>query len=229
LYLKYLYIPVLTGDEMFFASYGKFMHSLIESYYKNQKSKEQLVLEYLCNFREQVQGEAPSEKVYESYFKGGLEYLKQLEPPKFEVMSIEQKAEFSINGNNFVCFIDLIGRDSDGLFIEDHKSRILKPKSGKENPTSDDDRLDEYLTQLYLYSAAVKLLHGAYPSKLRFNCYRAGSVVECEFNENEYKRAIRWVLRKIEQIKSEKEFKPKPEYFKCRYLCEMHNECEYYG
>ena len=51
-YLKY--IRHIHGKEMFFASYGTFMHKLIETYFKEGKSPRQLTDIYLRDFKKEV-------------------------------------------------------------------------------------------------------------------------------------------------------------------------------
>lgn len=57
-YLKY--IRHIRGKEMFFASYGTFMHKLIETYFKEGKSPRQLTDIYLRDFKKEVVGRAPN-------------------------------------------------------------------------------------------------------------------------------------------------------------------------
>ncbi len=73
-YLKY--IKKFHGKDMFFSSYGTFMHKLIELYHKGEKTPRQIVDMYLQDFKTEVVGRAPNRKVFSSYFTGGLQYLK---------------------------------------------------------------------------------------------------------------------------------------------------------
>lgn len=66
-YLRY--IRKLKAKDMFFASYGSFMHKLIEMYLKGEKTSKQLCDIYLQKFKEEVVGRAPNQKVFANYFK----------------------------------------------------------------------------------------------------------------------------------------------------------------
>ena len=77
-YLRY--IAGLPGKQMFFASYGTFLHKLLASFHSGEASAAQLVDRYLRDFCQEVQGHAPNARVFANYFHSGLVYLQQLEP-----------------------------------------------------------------------------------------------------------------------------------------------------
>ena len=169
-YLKY--IRHIHGKEMFFASYGTFMHKLIETYFKEGKSPRQLTDIYLRDFKKEVVGRAPNKTVFGNYFTGGLEYLRGIHPFPYRPAAIEKKVDFKVNGIPFIGYIDFLGELDGSLYVVDNKSRVLKPRSKREKPTKTDEELDAYLRQLYLYSAAVEEEYGVRPHKLCFNCFR---------------------------------------------------------
>ena len=70
------------------------------------------------------------------------------------MVATEEKVETQIEVYNFVGYIDLILRDSDGYHIVDHKS-----KSGFKSISE----RNAYLRQLYLYSIYVKEKYGEFP------------------------------------------------------------------
>lgn len=229
-YLKYIRYPHADGKRLFFSDYGKFMHELLESYYKGGRTPDDLLYIYLTEFRQRVNPPAPGKKVFENYFTDGADCLRGLRQPEQTVLAVEEKVEFSIKDTPFVAYIDLVTEDAGGsISLTDNKSRALKPRSGRGKPTKADDELDEYLKQLYLYSAAVKKKYGRLPDKLCFNCFRTGTLIEEPFGNEAYNAALSWFLRRIEDIAAEQDFTPDIEYFKCRYLCGMQDRCEYYG
>ena len=82
---------------MFFASYGTFMHKLIETYFKEGKSPRQLTDIYLRDFKKEVVGRAPNKTVFGNYFTGGLEYLRGIHPFPYRPAAIEKKVDFKVN------------------------------------------------------------------------------------------------------------------------------------
>lgn len=226
-FLRYIKFPMYSKN-MFFASYGSFMHKLIEWYLKGEKSKEELCDIYIGEFRKYVFGSAPNIKIFENYFMGGLNYLRTIEFFPFDTIAVEKEVNFTVDGYRFKGFIDHIGKDDNGYIITDNKSRILKYRSKRSAPTKADKDLDEYLRQLYLYSCAINEETGVYPRKLCFNCFRNNSFVEEDFDDSRLCEAKKWAVDRIEAIKSENEFRPNIEFFKCNYLCEMQDKCEYF-
>lgn len=225
-YLKY--IRRLRGKEMFFSSYGTFMHKLIESYYTEHKTNTQLVHTYVSEFGNSVVGHAPNKTVFVNYFNQGLNYLKNIKPFPCEAIALEKGVDFNIDGYRFVGYIDFLGKKDNDVYVIDHKSRMLKPRSNRKIPTKTDEELDSYLTQLYIYSEAVKNELGVFPKKLCFNCFRSGVFIEEPFSPNGYSTARKWLSDSISEIRKESDFEPSAEYFKCTHLCELHDECEYY-
>lgn len=229
-YLKYIRFPGVKGKDMFFADYGKFIHELIAKYYLGNMAKVDLEAEYLKNFRQKVSALAPNQTIFKNYFLNGLSYLRDILEPTNRVLAVEEKVEFEIDGVPFVGYIDLLEEDSDGgILVVDNKSRTLKPRSKRAKPTKSDIELDQYLKQLYLYSIYVKKHYGEYPKALCFNCFRNKTVIKEPFDESAYNAASQWAKDKTDEIAVETDFRPDIEYFKCRYLCEMQEYCEYFA
>lgn len=212
---------------MFFSDYGKFMHSIIELYLRGELGKGDLVIYYLTNFRKEVIAEAPNPHIFQKYFQDGLRYLTEFEFPYMNVFAVEQKLDFKIEDKNFVGVIDCVVND-DAVVILDNKSRTLSPRSRRKKPTKSDKELDSYLRQLYLYSVPIKDLFYKYPDRLEFNCFRSGKLISEPFNKDALNKTKEWALSTIEKITNNDVWKPDMEYWKCRYLCDVNQHCEYY-
>lgn len=225
-YLKYVY-KAPQKQQRFFSSYGSFVHALLEQFLTGKADRDALIAKYLTGFDAAV-GEAPNRKIYESYFRSGLRYLRSITPPDLEILDVEHKVSFELNGLHFVGFIDVLGKTDSGLVIIDHKSRTLKPRSNRKKPTKSDEELDEYLQQLYLYAAAVHQECGEFPSQLWFNCFRVPVVIKEGFDSQKYEQTLQNITEKVRKITQTTEFTPRWEYFKCNHLCDMCDECEYH-
>ena len=136
---------------------------------------------------------------------------------------------FSIGDNNFAGIIDCVAKDESGIVIVDNKSRALKPRSGRKKPTKADVELDEYLRQLYFYSIPIKDTFHSFPKRLEFNCFRTGQLISEPFCEEELERVKQWAKDRIAIITENEEWSPKIDFWKCRYLCDMCDECEYFS
>lgn len=222
------YIKKCEETPQFYSSYGSFMHKLIEQFYRGELTKEEMQTKFLFDFSKEVQGIRPQEGTVKKYIECGLQYLKRFEPFPYTMLGVEKKVNFEIGDIPFVGFIDYLGEKDNELYIVDNKSRDLKPRSGKKQPTVKDRELDEMLRQLYIYSAAVKQEYGKFPKALCFNCFKAGTFIEEPFNEKAYNEAIEWANKNIEDIKNADDFYPNVEFLSCYYICGVSDECCYW-
>ena len=77
----------------FYASYGSFMHKLIEMYYRDFLKKEDMLSEFLTGFDTVVGGVKPSNNIVCNYIKQGVNYLRDFTPFDMNVVDIEKKIE----------------------------------------------------------------------------------------------------------------------------------------
>lgn len=225
-YLKY--ISGCKEAPQFYASYGSFMHKLIEEFYKGIITKEEMLTKFLFGFQENVLGQRPKESTVEKYIQLGVEYLKHFSPFPYNMVAVEKKVEFELGGKKFIGFIDYLGEKDGEYYIVDNKSRELKPRSNRKTPTAKDHELDEMLKQLYLYAAAVKQEYGKFPKALCFNCFKNQVFIEEPFSEKIFSETVEWFLKTIDNIADENEFLPYLDFFGCNYICGVNNECCYY-
>lgn len=221
------YIKGCKETDMFYASYGLFMHKLIEKYYRGELSKNEMLMEYLTKFSSEVRGERPQERTIQKYIKCGSEYLKNFKPFKYKMVDVEKRVSFKIDGYPFIGFIDYLGEKNGEYYIIDNKSRDLKPRSNNARPTAKDRELDSMLKQLYIYAEAVKQEYGKFPKALCFNCFKSGIFIEEPFQEEAYDETIKWAKKKIEEIKDTDDFHPNRDFFKCYYICGVSDDCIY--
>ena len=226
-YLKYLYKLRYDNHSMFFSTYGTLMHELLAKYFRGEADPAELLTEYFADFYSRVpQGGAPSGKLYNRYLLAGAAAINRL-PPADGTLAVEKKVRFSIGGKPFIGYIDRVYEDTKGrLVIEDHKSKALKPRSHRKKPTKSDEELDLYLRQLYLYSIPIEKEYGKPPDTLKFNCYRTGQEIHEKFSPEKLGEVKAWAEDAISGIEDETRFAPDIDLFKCRYLCDVHNDCE---
>lgn len=221
------YIEGCSDKDQFYASYGSFMHKLLERFYLGLLTKDEMLNEFLMCFSDEVKGQRPSEKIISSYISDGISYLKSFEPLPYKTLAVEEKIELDIDGIPFVAILDYVGEKDGKLYIVDNKSRKLKPRSGRKKPTQSDNELDDMLRQLYIYSAAVKQKFGRLPDYLCFNCFRNGNLIVEKFDESKYEEAIEWVKETVRKIEDTDNFYPHREFFSCKYICGVCDECCY--
>ena len=214
------YIEEEEETKHFYAEYGSLIHRRLEQFYSGAITKEQALSMFMTGFVLDLPDEVkPS--IAENYYQQGKEYLSSLVMPKEKIVGVEERLNFKVGDYSFVGFVDLLLED-DGLIIQDHKSHILRRGTEKQN-----EEFDSFTKQLYLYSAGIKQRYGQLPKKLRFNCFRNGTLLEEVFNKNKYKETIQWALDTIKKIEQESTWKPSLEWFKCKYICGFSDSCEY--
>lgn len=227
-YLKYLCGE--KGKDMFFAQYGTFIHELLADFYAGKFTAEETYERFLRGFRTRVNVYYPNRNVWLRYFQNAADYMKTISlPADREVVAVEKEVRFEVDGVKFLGFIDRIDRFPDGsLAIVDHKSRILKPRSGRKKPTKSDEELDKYLRQLYLYARHIEVEYGTYPKMLCINCFRTGVFIEEPFHEEIYRQVLQWAVDEVRRIEREEDFSPNPSWFFCENLCEVNSACVYH-
>lgn len=225
-YLRYIKYPKAKSATLFFSAYGTFIHELIANYYSNRKTKQETLAEFLDQYESRVPIESPP-RVYENYYKRALDYFKTISDISNTVLAVEKKYRFRVRNLDFIGVIDRVEQDSDrNILIIDNKSKNLSSRSAKAPKAN--KALDEYLRQLYLYSIPIKEIYGKFPNKLCFNCFRIKQQIEEPFNEKAFNDTVEWACNKKEEIANETDFDPDYDDFRCKYICDMHDYCEYY-
>lgn len=221
------YIKRMEKEPRFFSDYGQFLHSLLDRHLSGELRGDGLTGAYLTGFRSEISGKAPSSTVFYNYFHQGLDYLRNFRFP-YRVLETEQRREFQAAGLPMVGVIDCVAMDGDDLVIVDHKSHSLKPRSGRKKPTKSDAELDRYLRQLYLYAIPVREKYGVFPARLEFNCFRTGQLVSEPFQADRLRATEDWAASMVSQIRECDRWRPDIEFFKCKYICDLTQHCDYF-
>ena len=222
------YVMRTEPEPRFFSDYGSFVHKLLGAYLSGELQESALAARYLTGFRENVRCAAPNEKVFSGYFRDGLEYLTSPGFPHDRILAVEQTYDFQVFGKPFTGVIDCVAETPDGIAVVDHKSRNLKPRSGRSKKTASDRELDKYLRQLYLYAIPVREVFGSYPARLQFNCFRERVWIDEPFVPEVFEGTKRWAFDLTERIERCEKWNPDIEFWKCRYICDCSGSCDYW-
>lgn len=225
-FLQYILKKERSGPQ-FFASFGTYMHEILEMYLSGQLQKDELEVYFLDNYDERVKGEPPTERIGENFFNSALEYLRTVDFPFTDIIETEKEVHFKVGGYPFVGYIDVLAKKGKRYHIIDHKSHGLKNRSGRRFQTTYDKELDQYLRQQYLYSIPIHDEFGQYPKTLNFNCYRHGRFISEPFDYDRLEETTKWAVNQIELIKREQTWEANPDKFKCNYICDMRDSCPY--
>lgn len=222
------YIEDIKESPNFYASYGSFIHKLLEQYYNGKIQASELQTTFLLNFNKEVLREGVSPKLIADYREQGSAYFENFKPVPYEVVGVEKRVVADICGKRLFGFVDLVAIDGDGLVVIDHKSKNLKqPKKANLNSAMQQS-IDDTMRQLYIYAEAIRQECGSYPKKICLNCFRNGNFIEENFDERKLEGALNWVTGTIHTIESDENFYPALDWFYCKNLCGYRDRCEYY-
>lgn len=227
-YLKY--IDGADSEPKFYSSYGSFVHRILADFYNGKIPQERLSEEFITKFSDEVQGVRPSGDIVSGYVRKGIAYFENFKPFPLHTLLVEDDKTFDYFGVQFRGIIDYVGIDEESgeIYLIDHKSRDLKPRSNRKMPTQNDRDIDDMLRQLYVYSERIRQEFGTFPAYLCFNCFKNGEFIKEPFRKEVFRDTVRWVKDLIREIQDEKSFPPNDEYFKCTFLCDCVAECDYF-
>ena len=233
-YLQYIENPG-NDEELpgYFSQYGTLMHSILESYYKDETPAFLLADEWRDRYDTEVTVTPPPfpANFGEKNYNAAVEYLENFQglPDGYEVVSVENKFVIDIGGYNVSGIADLVIRDAEGnIEVWDHKTK-------SNNSMKKEYQL--YRKQLYLYAIWIHGEYGVWPSKLCFNMVKDMSVIEEQFDRNMVDETIKWFVDTIHEIETCDALEDwstciadgerKEGYF-CKWICSCNPSCERY-
>lgn len=226
------YIDCEEGQNNAFAEYGSLCHRLLEQYEKGEIDIFDISQEYESRFNEEVQQDFPPNKyvdLRDSYYSKGLAYFDNLDLDldKYTTLGVEKEVTFEIYDKPFVGYIDLLLQDENGkIIVADHKSASFKLTKKNEVAKSSVEKMETYKKQLYLYSKPVIAEYG-HVDYLWWNLFNEQTWYKIPFDQKEYEAALQWAEDTIKLIEQETEWNPNPDFYKCAFICDYRNYCEY--
>lgn len=233
-YLQYIDNPG-ADEELpgYFSQYGTLMHSILESYYKDETPAFLLADEWRSRYDDEVTIPPPPfpANFGEKNYNAAVDYLENFDglPDGYEVLSVENKFVIRIGGYNVSGIADLVVRDADGnIEVWDHKTK---------SNASMKKEYQLYRKQLYLYALWIHEAYGVWPSKLCFNMVKDRSVIEERFDPAMVDETVSWFVDTIHEIEACDALEDwttciadgerKEPYF-CRWICGCNPECSRY-
>lgn len=225
-----IYLEKEERESKFHAEYGKYIHEILERYFKKDLSEQGCLDYYISNFEYEITAYI-KESTREKLFMAGIDYFSTLEwdDSDLDILKVEGEVRFNIGKFKFIGYIDVLLRNkrNGDIILRDHKSGespigkrgwVLKNK---------EEEYRDHKRQLYLYSIAVFNEYGYYPKYLEWNYPRNKTKHRIEFNEVELNDAKDWALKTLGNIYKDKLFNPVINYLNCYMLCDVCNHCEY--
>ena len=216
------------------ADIGKYGHELLEQIFSFKTTPQEALDRCIAEFEDRVSDDI-SENTVQKKFLAICEYLADLDIDefhnKYEVLGVEKIFNWNIDGHKMIGFADLIlKRKSDGkVILVDHKSagHFMK-KDGVTPLKSQEESLEAYTKQMYLYADAMHKTMGYYPDLIVWNHFLDGgkkSVIE--FSIDSLSAAVQWAKDIIEEIYHDEYFVDNQSYMMCNVLCSYRDICEY--
>ena len=231
------YVNKERGCGNFFSSYGSMMHSILQEYAEGKLTIFELNDEFTKRFGE-IPEDAPKNKyvdIRDSYFNKGINFLNNINInfDKYEILSVEKKITFEINGYKFIGYIDILLKDkSTGeIIVLDYKSRRVDTLKNGNLSKGSLRQLEDFKKQLYIYSKAVFEEYGKYPDKIAWDHFNDIKFVFVDFDIDEYNKTLEWVKETIVLIENEFDYGKwlpnNDNVFYCKELCGMRKICQY--
>jgi hypothetical protein len=225
-----IYIEKVEKRSKFHASYGKFIHSILEKYFRREFTEQDCLDYYIENFEYEVIGNI-KESTKDKLFMAGIEYFSQLvwKYDDYEILDIESEVHFKIGKYKFIGYIDVLLRHkiTGDIVILDHKTGEFPLGKRGDVLKAKREEYEDYKRQIYSYSIAVYDKYGAYPKYLKWNYTRTSEELILPFIYDEYIKAQEFITDVIQHAIKEKKFEPCQSYLNCKMLCDVEHECEY--
>lgn len=216
------YIEHKAGIGNAFASFGTFVHELMEQYAKGEVELWDLPQIYEWQFCTAVPEKFPHNKYADlrsKYYQQGLDFLKQFKGyDSYKILGVEEEFVLNISDWQFTGVIDLIFEDEDGrLIIRDYKSKASFKNAAERS---------KYARQLYLYSLYVKEKYGKYPDELQFLTFRTSQEpIRIEFSEQDLDEAVTWAKETVLIIRNAFDYPAQCDDFYANNLCNHRMYC----
>lgn len=226
---KLNYIDAEDSEKNFFAEYGSYIHLLLEKFWKDELSSNELADYYEKKYYDNVQCQPPPYPagMWDSYYDTGLKFFSNfpLVRDDYETVIIEGKVNDVHDGIKVVVKPDLlVRRKSDGkVILMDYKTS--KPfRNGK----LDMSKVEPYKKQLTLYAHFVELHYGIKIDEISLLFIRLGIQHTFELTDEYRSKTLKWMENTVEKIRTEEEFEADPsnKYF-CDNLCGVRNICTF--
>jgi hypothetical protein len=232
---KLSYIERLPRESNFYAEFGSLIHACLEKYFAGDLEIYELSEYYNSQYDLFIVSPAPEFPygIMEKYKLQGQSFFDtfSFERDRYEVLLIEGKIDFDLNGNNMVAKPDLVLKEkkTGKVGMYDYKSATPfrnGKKTGKE--IVDTKKIEGYYNQMYVYTYALR----------KYKSIPVDEII-LWFTRPDRRIAIPWILETetaainrisaiIERIKKEEKFSfnNTSQYF-CNELCGVRQFCEY--
>lgn len=226
---KLTYIDTEDKVQNFFAEYGTLMHHVIESYWRGNIEKDELVMAFNDAYNIFVVTPPPPfpDGMEERYYNDAIKFLQEFpyEREEYSVIIIEGKFDLEYKGIKITVRPDLILREksTNQVILLDFKTS--KPVKGKK---WDEAKMADYKRQTLLYAHFFQQATGITVNKITLLFVRLQKEYDVEITETSIAEVLTWLENTIQVIKWEEDFEPHIDNYFCANLCGVRNACKFW-
>lgn len=233
---KLSYIDLMPRKNNFFAEYGTLVHECMEKFFRGELEMFELSDFYWNNFDNYVVTYPPPIPfgMRDKYKQQGKDFFDFFffDKSLYEILVIEGKFKFQLDGINFVAKPDLVVRNKEtnkNVLIDYKTSYPFKLDKKTGELKKDFDKINSYYKQMYTYTYSLRQEMGINIDKIALWFPRADKTVSIDWNKDEEDEAVKWIVNNVKKIRKEEVFpyNNKNEYF-CKNLCSVRDFCEYW-
>lgn len=215
----------------FYSDAGGFNHEVNAKIFDGSLKIDDAIDYYIENYGNNVVYTAKQSTMDKKYNQG-IDYLAAFDIEKlkdYEILGVEKKVLYEIDGYKFIGFIDLLLRHkkTKKILLIDHKSLDHFMKKDGTPLKNQLPHFEAYSKQMYLYSKPIYEEYGEYPDRIIWNHFFDQQVTNIPFNKDDYDSAVRWAVDTIHKIYKDKKFNANQSYIMCKVLCGYRNCCCY--
>jgi hypothetical protein len=231
---KLAYLDLVPRENNFFGEFGTLVHSCFEHYFNGKIDAFELSQYYRDNYAATIKTPLLNftPGLDEKYMRQGLDFFDNFSFNKdaYDILAIEDKIDFDLNGSTAVAKPDLLLRDksSGKVILYDYKTAtpFWTKANGKE--MSDKNKIESYYNQMYIYTYALQKKLSIPIDEILLWYVRLNKQVSVPWVLEEEEKAIARFDGIIKKIKEEEVFPyNNSNLFFCDNLCGVRNFCEY--
>lgn len=226
---KLTYIDGEDRIDNFYSDYGKFIHLILEKFFRDELEENELLSYYEDNYAENVKCSPPPypASIGTNYYNDAHKFFETFEfdKSKYDVIIIEDAINSSHKNFNLVVKPDLVLRN-----IETGKCTLVDYKTSKYSTSKNDKKLIEYKKQMNLYAQFLWKEKQIEISNVEIWFIRADVVHSFDIDLNQVMFTLEWFADGVSKIKKENNWKPnntKENKYFCDNLCGVRNKCIY--
>lgn len=227
---KLAYIDGEERVDNFYSDYGKFIHLILEKYFKDELSQEQLYDFYIDNYFENVKCPPPAypANISETYYADGKNFFKDFifDKSKYKIISIEDSINSTHKNFSLIVKPDLILKN-----LESGKYILVDYKTSKYKKSKvEDKKITEYKKQMAIYAQFLYKERQIEISEIQIWFIRTKDIYSYPLDLVQTMLTMEWFSDTIQKIKIEKEWRPnntKENSYFCNNLCGVRNACKY--